>query len=265
MTMRETKPAVNVAGKIYQTKNYSIFKCIIGNRIVEEARVQKIIRSIKKVGYIAEPIIVNEKMEVIDGQGRLEACKRLGLPVYYTVVEGLAFEHVIESNNSRTGWTSKDYVHAFSERGSNDYKYLEQLLAAYSGQLSITAVFAAAVPDNSTSVKSETVRGGGYTCTPAQYDKAVKMAEYFLKAKPFVSKLEGRKDRVYMALKFMKNHKNVDADLLLKKMEKGWVTDAPIETVRQAVGELQKLYNYRNRAKCYVLSDYDREAERQGE
>lgn len=66
--------------KVYVTDKYSIFRRLSGNRDVKEARVKKIMRSIEKVGYIPNPIIVNENMEVVDGQGRLEAVKRLGLP-----------------------------------------------------------------------------------------------------------------------------------------------------------------------------------------
>ena len=38
------------------------------------------------MGFIKNPIVVNEKMEIIDGQGRFEVCKEKGLPIYYNIV-----------------------------------------------------------------------------------------------------------------------------------------------------------------------------------
>ncbi|WP_299997811.1 ParB N-terminal domain-containing protein, partial [uncultured Clostridium sp.] len=66
---------------IQNTKDYLIFKKLEGNRPVVNRRVNKIIASIQNVGYITSPLIVNEKMEVIDGQGRLEALEQLKMPV----------------------------------------------------------------------------------------------------------------------------------------------------------------------------------------
>ena len=65
---------------VRQTNNYMKFQILKGNRNVSQSRVNKIIASINRVGYITNPIIVNEHMEVIDGQGRLEALKTLQLP-----------------------------------------------------------------------------------------------------------------------------------------------------------------------------------------
>lgn len=62
---------------VYETTNYSKFKKMLDNREVSPNRVQKIVKSIDQVGYVMSPIIVNEKMEVIDGQGRLAAAGRV--------------------------------------------------------------------------------------------------------------------------------------------------------------------------------------------
>lgn len=64
--------------EIKRTNNYDMFKRLEGNRFVDPKKVNKLKKSINEVGYISNPIIVNEKMEVIDGQHRLEALKELG-------------------------------------------------------------------------------------------------------------------------------------------------------------------------------------------
>ena len=44
---------------------------IQGNRITSVGRINKIKRSIMQVGYITSPILVNENMEIIDGQRKI--------------------------------------------------------------------------------------------------------------------------------------------------------------------------------------------------
>lgn len=62
--------------EIKVTNNYEMFKILAGNRGVSPARVKKIKKSIEDVGYITSPILVNEKMEVIDGQRQIASFKR---------------------------------------------------------------------------------------------------------------------------------------------------------------------------------------------
>ena len=61
--------------EILETTDYGMFKPLLGNR--DRKSESKIIDSIQRVGYIISPLIVNEKMEVIDGQNRLAALESL--------------------------------------------------------------------------------------------------------------------------------------------------------------------------------------------
>lgn len=78
--------------KVYTTSDYSIFAHLKENRDVKEQRVKKIRKSIDSVGYIRNPIIVNEKMEIIDGQGRFEVLKEKGYPVEFIIDEGIGVD-----------------------------------------------------------------------------------------------------------------------------------------------------------------------------
>lgn len=85
--------------EIQRTNNYYMFKRLEGNRFVDPKKVNKLKKSIDEVGYISNPIIVNEKMEVIDGQHRLEALKELGKPVEYIVQKNLDIKEVLFMNS----------------------------------------------------------------------------------------------------------------------------------------------------------------------
>lgn len=245
---------------IYSTKNYNMFRTLLGNRSVQEARVRKIMRSIDRVGYIPEPIVINERNEIIDGQGRLEAARRLDLPVYYTIIPGLGYEHCVEANNARTSWKTIDFINGFAEQGNTSYQFLARLFDQFSPALSELAIMCAASPRNLAGTEAKVIRSGGYRCTAKEYEEGVRIGEYLVKARPFVMKLEGRKDRAFAAVKFLFLHEDVDNEKLLDKLEKYGHECEPIVSIRQAVAELEKVYNKRNTAKAYVLSDYDKAA-----
>ena len=73
---------------VYETTDYEQFGKLKGNRNINEAQVIGIRNSIEKIGYQPVPILVNERLEVIDGQHRLEAARTLGIPIYFIIQKG---------------------------------------------------------------------------------------------------------------------------------------------------------------------------------
>ena len=55
--------------KIYKTTDYSVFKYLKGNRSVNELHVRRLVEAIKEKD-LQVPIIVDEKMNVVEGQHR---------------------------------------------------------------------------------------------------------------------------------------------------------------------------------------------------
>jgi hypothetical protein len=75
--------------QIQKTEDYNLFKRIVGNRTINKAQVRRLYDSYSIKPWLIQycPIIINDNNEVIDGQHRLEAIKRLKIPVYYLQVE----------------------------------------------------------------------------------------------------------------------------------------------------------------------------------
>lgn len=113
------------------TTDYSIFKRLPGNRDVSEQRVLRIMESIQTIGWVSNPILVNENMEVIDGQGRLEALKRMLAPVEYRVLRGANIRHCRMMNDVNTAWVGKEFIRSFAETGDEGYKLLWQLMTQF--------------------------------------------------------------------------------------------------------------------------------------
>ena len=115
-----------ITGQVFRTKDYEQFKRLPGNRDVKNAK--KIVDSINSVGYVLSPILVNEKMEVIDGQNRLEALKELDMPVDYIVQEGIGRRECQALNINQSNWTTEQFIHSYAECGYESYQRLALLL-----------------------------------------------------------------------------------------------------------------------------------------
>lgn len=143
----------NTIGMIYTTNDYSKFKKLTGNRDVKGTK--KIINSIKKVGYVLSPILVNEKYEVVDGQNRLEALKELNLPVPYIMQENIGLAECQNLNIGQSNWNTKQFIESYAESGNESYIRLLDLVNDFSKQFSIEGVLCVAIP------KLVTITGGG--------------------------------------------------------------------------------------------------------
>jgi len=88
------KKSSQEVNKVYKTNDLSIFNQIKGNRPPNPQHVRRLCDSIKTHGILQNPIIVNENMDIIDGQHRLLAAKESESSVYYIVVDGYSLEEV---------------------------------------------------------------------------------------------------------------------------------------------------------------------------
>lgn len=118
---------------IQQTEDYHLFKRIKGNRPIKSSHVNRLFNSISHNPDLikSNPIIVNKDMEIIDGQHRLEAIKKLGLPVYYVEGNGLGLSEVQALNASVKSWNMVDYAKSYAELGNKHYKVYLEFLSKY--------------------------------------------------------------------------------------------------------------------------------------
>ena len=126
--------------KVLSTRNYEMFKLLLGNREVSESRKKRVRESIEAIGLLPIPIIINEKNEVIDGQARLDVFKGMGFPIYYQRVEGIGLKECIEMNKNSTAWNLQDFVSSYVAQGNKDYKILDQFTKKYHPKVSFDTV-----------------------------------------------------------------------------------------------------------------------------
>lgn len=113
--------------KVYSTTNYDLFKFLKGNRLVRPRNLVRITESMKEKQLII-PIIVNEKMEIIDGQHRYLSSKELGKPVYFIIQEGYKIDDVERANRAGSNWDLNDFLGSFAEKGLSSYVILKDIV-----------------------------------------------------------------------------------------------------------------------------------------
>ena len=116
--------------KILSTKNYDMFKLTDLNRYkgVTESHVKAIMKSIIECNLLhVRPILVGKDNVVIDGQHRLEAAKRLGVPIYYSVHEDLGEEDLLPLTAGNLKWSCEDYLNYYAKKGCESSKLILDL------------------------------------------------------------------------------------------------------------------------------------------
>jgi hypothetical protein len=242
--------------QVFRTENHDIFRYLDGNRSVEQKRVAKIRESIRQHGYIFNPIICNEHLEIIDGQGRVQALRELHLPVDYIICPGLTVKDCIVMNAYGSKWTMRDYINSYAERGYTSYTYLSFLLNQYK---SIGLTVVASALTGKIEFNNKAIINGEFECTDTQYEYASKKLEYVTMFVPTIEKHnKGSKTIILQALMFAYDMPNTDKDKLLKNFENYYGTDvvSPFVNMRGALQAITDLYNYRSREKTFFEVEY---------
>lgn len=116
--------------KIYQTRDFGIFKFFDENREIKTKHLKNIQNSIQRENRISQnPIIVTPvegKLFILDGQHRFNACKALNIPVFYTINENPS-EYCMIDDQIAKPWTLEDFLHYYVVKGFPEYLKVKSL------------------------------------------------------------------------------------------------------------------------------------------
>jgi hypothetical protein len=125
----------------YVTYDYNKFKLIDGNRTIQENNVIRLIKSFSICNLMKyHPVIVDRHYRILDGQHRVEFCRRQNVPVIYVIVDSDDEVDAMILLNVQTSWTMPDRVRHEAAAGSSCYMRVEKF-AELSG-LTVSAVLA---------------------------------------------------------------------------------------------------------------------------
>ena len=228
--------------KIYETRDYGLFKKLEGNRDLR--CVERIKKSIAEVGYILSPICVNERMEVIDGQNRLQALKELEMPVHYYVCEGIGIKEAIQMNLGRQNWRPVDYAKAYALRGNENYKRLLYLseLSSY-----ITLALIACICDrniNASSGKSaHVIASGKFEVSESRKKEVANRLGELEELKDAIISIEGAQRIVIAGISWVLDVEGVRKDRVKDIVARKYPLFHPVVTPRSFLENFSDIYN----------------------
>lgn len=173
----EPVPATNktddeVAGTYYKTDKYWKFTFNPKNRVVDRLHVKALASSIKNRNLLCEqPILVNEQYEIIDGQHRLTAAMKLGVPIYYILRNGLTIEDAIALNINTKNWGLADYLQHYATQKVPEYLWFERFIDEYKlgYSVSIMLIMSGGIPNAGGASRSKEFKAGKLALTHKEF------------------------------------------------------------------------------------------------
>lgn len=228
---------------IKETSNYSIFKKLEGNRDLKS--VNKIIESIERVGYVINPIIVNENYEVIDGQNRLDALSKLNMPVHYFVVDGIGINEARSLNLGQSNWSTIDFVKSYAASGNESYLMLVSLMDEFKGLISLQEIYG--IISGKILINGvpfyKIVCDGTFKMSKYQYESAKTVIPEVLKVKQSLDSIPGYGRLKITALGWVFNSGNCDNDRLVRVINEKYPIIRPAVLVDSFLSDLSNIYN----------------------
>lgn len=255
----------NATNFVYSTNDYSIFKHLDGNREITVRRKARIKESIATVGYVMNPIVVNENLEVIDGQGRLEAFKDLGLPVYYVVAEGAGIDECRQLNLGQSNWTTLDFARSYADYGNVNYERLMDIIDDYGKGLnsddSIFGMVGNHIITTGGGDRSR-IRCGELMLSASDAAEVRKAIEYIKKHLNGINRIDGAKRVKYSAICWVIRNTDIDKKRLGMVLDKKCMEFDPIaeSCIDRFLKNLSDIYNWHLQPdNCiYLAEEYDK-------
>lgn len=148
---------IEEVGTVYKTKQYNIFKIMKDNRDLRKVKELSKKMNLSKEYPFNTPIIVNEKMQVIDGQHRLFLAKGVEKYVYFIQVKGATIDDVIDMNTIKNEWKVQDFIKSYSNRGNVYYKIIQDLQNKHKDEVELSAISILALMTSDGKLISENV------------------------------------------------------------------------------------------------------------
>ena len=236
---------------VESTRNYEKFKTHRFNRGICFLALSQLIDNIKEENALfAHPIIVDSDWFVIDGQHRLEAAKKLELPIYYIVTDDISDRHVLGANVNQRPWTVTEIIKYYANAEKKpDYidllRYMNELdlkpkgvlglLGGYSGRTVMMKVKKGTflMPNNEIDINS----------VASTYSRL----REFVQKRKITPRTMFSSSQFTRALNFLVTNSDFSEEMFFLKLEKRWFHLLPQPNHKSWYRLLLSIYNFNNR------------------
>jgi hypothetical protein len=239
MLTRKKEPMV--INQVLTTKDYDCFSYVGGNRTVNKLHVERLKKSFRE-HYLFTCIIVNENMQIIDGQHRYQACKDLKLPLNYIVMDGYGLKEVQTLNVNSKNWTSDDYMNGYCDLNYEDYLIYRDFKSKYKlGHSECQSLLS-----NVINAGLQPVFNSGKFKIKS-YKKAVDTAEKIQMVAPFYDGFK-RRSFVFAMITLLENE-NFNISSFIQKLKIQPTALMDCTSTKQYMLLIEDIYNYKRREK----------------
>jgi hypothetical protein len=236
-------------GLVLKTKDYSIFKFVNFNRDKRRKHIEAMKKVLLKENLLKfHPILVNQNMEVIDGQHRLAAAQELGLEIFYMSGD-ISYEHILNANLVQRKASISDILKFYAVKDhKEDYIKLRKFceILEINPKALLGLLFGACTPSLVEFIKSGNFRLPQNSKAPEEIVESFKNFMSFIKerkVKPF-SMFSSHNFTIAYRNLFMLNGFN--EGIFLSKLQMRWFELVPQVNSHEWTKRLIDIYNWKN-------------------
>jgi len=234
--------------QICVTVDYNAFKIISFNRQINPRNLSRIVTQAQKDFKLhLFPIIVNENMEIIDGQHRFTACKTHGWPVYYIKMPGKSatVEEVYSLNIVGKKHTLSDKIQMLYLAGDAEISKAF-VLADRFPKVAASDIVMLCVSHQSSGKTLDSVNRGEYKVTRFREAGELLLA---LEASTLPERFT---NRTIFAVATLCVHNNIKPSQLMSQIEKYKHLVKPYKTKDDVRRNYADVYNYRRHSNSHI-------------
>lgn len=239
---------------IQKTTNYDLFKFRDDNRVkIDQAHIRKLMDSITARNLLElRPIMVNEKLEIIDGQHRLHAAKNLSVEIYYQIQQNLEASDIILMNVTKT-WSMADYLNFHCHNQKDEYIKLKNFMDKHN----IGVRVAYNMSCGNSKVSEESFKHGDFKFSMNEMEKVVEICWETI---GYIKKINGRSAytqsvKFWGALLKVIKHPEFRHEKWKSNLEKLIYKCGPKNGERDYIIMLQGIYNWKNHTRLDLAQE----------
>lgn len=144
------------------TNNLAMFKFHEMNRETNKNHVKRLATNIRENGAIRQPVVIDSRGNLIDGQHRVLAVRQLkdegvNIDIPY-IVKRYTPTIIAEMNHLQLAWNTRDWIHFYHKKGDTNYTQLLETYSKYNS-LKLTGLASFLSPGYSQLSTSELCKG----------------------------------------------------------------------------------------------------------